>query len=69
VTGTNGIKVTGNAANDSLNIAHNVTLTDKTTSTTKPGYAGTFTAIGGITRDNYGHVTTLNTKTVTMPTA
>jgi hypothetical protein len=46
-----------------------ITLTTDTTSTANPGYSGTFTAIDSVTRDGNGHVTTLNTKTVTMPAA
>jgi hypothetical protein len=46
-----------------------ITTTTDTTSTASPGYAGTFTAIDSVTRDANGHVTTLNTKTVTMPSA
>jgi hypothetical protein len=46
-----------------------ISLTTDTTSTANPGYSGTFTAIDSVTRDSNGHVTTLNTKTVTMPAA
>lgn len=38
-----------------------------TTSSTSPGAGNTFTAIDSVTRDSNGHVTTLNTKTVTLP--
>ena len=38
-----------------------------TTSTTSPGYSGTFTAIDSITVNTNGHVTAYNTKTVTIP--
>lgn len=44
-----------------------ITISDDTTNTASPGYAGTFTAIDSITRDANGHVTAVNTKTVTMP--
>ena len=46
-----------------------ITIDDDTTSTVSPGYAGTFTAIDSVERDGNGHVTTINTKTVTMPSA
>ena len=39
-----------------------------TSNTVTPGYAGTFTVVDGVTRTN-GHVTGINVKTVTMPTA
>lgn len=38
-----------------------------TTSTASPGHGGTFTAVDSVTRDDFGHVTKINTKTVTMP--
>ena len=38
-----------------------------TTSSASPGAGNTFTAIDSVTRDSNGHVTTLNTKTVTLP--
>lgn len=42
------------------------TSTD-TTSTASPSAGGTFTAVDSVTRDNNGHVTNVNTKTVTLP--
>jgi hypothetical protein len=39
-----------------------------TTSTASPAHGGTFTAIDSITKDSNGHVTKVNTKTVTLPT-
>lgn len=38
-----------------------------TTSTASPGHGGTFTAVDSVTRDDFGHVTKINTKTVTLP--
>ena len=43
-----------------------VTQTD-TTSTSAPSFGGTFTAVDSVTRDSNGHVTKINTKTVTIP--
>lgn len=37
------------------------------TSTASPSAGGTFTAVDSITRDSYGHVKKINTKTVTLP--
>jgi hypothetical protein len=45
-----------------------ISVTTDTTSTASPAFGGTFTAIDSVTRDGNGHVTTLNTKTVTLPT-
>ena len=38
-----------------------------TTSTVSPAHGGTFTVVDSVTRDSNGHVKTLNTKTVTLP--
>ena len=46
-----------------------VTMGTDTTNTSSPGYGGAFTAIDSITKDSNGHVTKINTKTVTMPSA
>lgn len=55
------------SATDTLTIGHaDVTRTD-TTSADTPGHAGTFTAIDSLTSNARGHVTAINTKTVTMP--
>lgn len=44
-----------------------IPVTTDTTSTSAPSFGGTFTAVDSVTRDANGHVTTLNTKTVTIP--
>lgn len=44
-----------------------VTKSADTTSTASPGYSGTFTTVDTVTRDAYGHVTKINTKTITLP--
>lgn len=44
-----------------------ITTSADTTSSASPGAGNTFTAIDSVTRDSNGHVTTLNTKTVTLP--
>ena len=46
-----------------------ISTSSDTTSTASPGSAGTFTAVDSVTRDSNGHVTKVNTKTVTMPTS
>ena len=45
-----------------------VNVSADTTSTTSPGSGGTFSAIDSITKDEFGHVTKVDTVTVTMPT-
>ena len=66
-TGTsNGqIKVNGS---DIAIYTHPTYEANDTSNSVTPGYAGTFTVVDGVTRTN-GHVTAINTKTVTMPTA
>lgn len=44
-----------------------VTKSADTTSTASPAHGGTFTTVDTVTRDAYGHVTKINTKTVTLP--
>ena len=44
-----------------------ITQSTNSTSTSSPGFGGTFTAIDSITKDSNGHVTKINTKTVTIP--
>lgn len=44
-----------------------ISVGDDTTSTASPAHSGTFTAVDSVTRDGNGHVTKINTKTVTLP--
>ena len=46
-----------------------ITVDTDTTSTASPGAGGTFTTVDSVTRDTNGHVTKINTKTVTLPAA
>ena len=48
-------------------INHDLTTRSNTTSTASPGYGATFTAIDSVATNSTGHVTTVNTKTVTLP--
>ena len=50
-----------------LTIAHKNTTRTNTTSTATPAYGGTFTAVDSVTTNARGHVTGVNTKTVTIP--
>lgn len=45
-----------------------VTVLDDTISTATPAEGGTFDVVDSVTRDANGHVTKVNTKTVTLPT-
>jgi hypothetical protein len=66
--GANGIISTAASATDTLTITHATQTQSDTSSTSSPGSAGTFTAVDSVTRNSTGHVTALNTKTITMPT-
>lgn len=46
-----------------------ITTSADTTSSSQPGNGGTFTVVDGVTRDSNGHVTKINTKTITLPNA
>ena len=55
------------SATDTLTISHDLQAQANTTSTAAPGYGATFTAIDSVSRDSTGHVTGVNTKTITIP--
>lgn len=48
-------------------IKHTNTIRTNTTSTDEPAYGGTFEVIAGITTNAQGHVTAVDTSTVTIP--
>ena len=50
-------------------VNHDLTTRTNTTSTASPAYGATFTAIDSIVTNSTGHITTVNTKTVTLPTS
>lgn len=65
------ITLTPDAASDKVTIEANhppVTMGSNTTSTATPAHGGTFDVIDAVTKDANGHVTAVNTKTVTLPT-
>ena len=55
------------SATDTLTIGHADVSRTNNTSTASPASGGTFTAIDSITTNARGHVTAVNTKTVTIP--
>jgi hypothetical protein len=68
----NGMTITGTAdssynLNDFLTEHPTITKSADTTSTASPSHDGTFTCIDSVTRETNGHVTKINTKTVTLP--
>ena len=52
---------------DTVTITHNSVSRTNTTSVTSPSHGGTFTVVDGITSSAEGHITEVNTKTVTLP--
>lgn len=57
------------SATDTLTIGHADVTRTNTTSTDSPAYQSTFTAIDSVTSNARGHITGVNTKTVTLPAA
>ena len=71
VAGSN-VTITPDATNDKVTIAAShptITKSTDSTSTATPEHGLTFTTVDAITRDSNGHVTKINTKTVTLPDA
>lgn len=66
ITGAGALGGGGNLAANRT-ITHNTTTRKNTTSTATPNYGGTFTAIDSVESDEYGHISKVNTKTVTLP--
>lgn len=69
VAGDN-VTITPDTTNDKVTIASShptISKSTNSTSTASPNSGGTFTAIDSITQDSNGHVTKINTKTVTLP--
>jgi|TARA_Y100000033_G_scaffold50880_1_gene62660 hypothetical protein len=66
VSKTDEIEVTVSAT-DTLTIGHADVSRSNTTSSASPAYGATFTAIDSITSNARGHITGVNTKTVTVP--
>ena len=61
--------VTGTSSPYTVTFNHNNVARTDTTSSASPGYSGTFDVISSITTSSQGHVTDVNTETITMPAA
>lgn len=66
ITGAGALGGGGSLAGNRT-ITHNTTTRSNSTSAASPAVGGTFTAIDSVTSDSYGHITGVNTKTVTVP--
>jgi len=62
-----GTYITTSANGFIVDIQHNSTTRTNTTTTASPAHGATFTAIDSITSNSTGHVTAVNTKTITLP--
>lgn len=56
-----------NQSGSVVTITHNNVARTNTTSTASPAHGGTFTAVKSVTSDAKGHITTVDTETVTLP--
>jgi hypothetical protein len=68
VTGvTAGTYLNGGGTDGTVTVNHDSTTRSNATSTASPAYGASFTAIDTLTTNATGHVTAVNTKTVTLP--
>ena len=67
VLGGSGTFTANDADATTISITHDAVTRTNNTSSASPGYGATFTAIDSITTSTEGHVTAVNTKTVTLP--
>lgn len=67
IAGGTLITTTGTDASQTITIDHDSVSRTNNTSASSPGFGGTFTAVDSITSSTEGHVTAVNTKTVTLP--
>ena len=64
---TGGNFTTNQGSAETITINHSDIGRTDNTSSTSPGFGGNFTAIDSVTTNARGHVTAVNTKTVTLP--
>ncbi len=69
ILGDNTYITTAAGATDTITINHATISQNNTTSTASPAYGGTFDVIDVVSRNAAGHVTGVNVKTVTIPSA
>lgn len=64
---TGGNFTTNQSSNETITLNHAGVTTAANTSSASPAYGATFTAVDSVTTSAQGHVTAVNTKTVTIP--
>jgi len=62
-----GTYLSGGGTEDDVTLNHDDTTRTNATSTASPTYGASFTAIDTLTTNTTGHVTAVNTKTITLP--
>ena len=68
ITGvTAGTYINGGGTEGTVTVNHDNTTRTNATSTASPAYGASFTAIDSLTTNTTGHVTAVNTKTITLP--
>ena len=67
VLGGTGTFTANQSTASTISITHDAVSRTNNTSTASPGYGASFTAIDSITTSSEGHITAINTKTVTLP--
>ena len=60
--------ITTSQSGSVVTIAHKDVIRTNTTSTASPSSGGTFTTVDSVTSDSKGHITSVNTKTIILPT-
>lgn len=68
-TVTAGTYLTNSGTATNVVIDHDITSRSDGTSSVSPGYGATFTAVDSVTSNSTGHITAINVKTVTLPSA
>lgn len=63
-----GNKITATKGSTFLTTHPSITSGTNSTTTATPSFGGSFTVLGSVTKDSNGHVTAIETKTVTLPT-
>lgn len=67
-SGQDGIFTLNQSSDETITINHDATSRSDTTSSVTGSHGGNFTVIDSITSNTQGHITAVNTKTVTLPT-
>jgi hypothetical protein len=64
-----GTYLNGGGTTGVVTLNHDLTSRSDTTSSSSPGYSGSFAVVDSVTSNTTGHITAINVKTVTLPAA